>query len=160
MQTGFFYTGKQPGRRSPALPALIISFARKRKPPEKRRIFIFALCSIDIFYCKLRRKKRRVFRLAVNFDLSACSKLTSLLLWLYNTVRIWRYCDEAEKLWLQFKTSLVKYTAKRVTKGKNVFITEPRGGILTRNRSRLFPFHFEEEAAEKNRLLSRLFTKI
>ena len=41
--------GKQPVRRSHALPALIISFAGKRKPPEKRRIFIFALCSIDIF---------------------------------------------------------------------------------------------------------------
>ena len=52
------------------------------------------------------------------------------------------YSHSAEKLWLQFKTSLVKYTAKRVTKGKNVFITEPRGGILTRNRSRLFPFSF------------------
>ena len=142
MQTGFFLYGQKARKAQPCAARFNISFARKRKPPEKRRIFIFALCSIDIFYCKLRRKKRRVFRLAVNFDLSACSKLTSLLLWLYNTVRIWRYCDEAEKLWLQFKTSLVKYTAKRVTKGKNVFITEPRGVILTRNRSRLFPFSF------------------
>lgn len=137
-----FLYGQTARKAQPCAARFNISFARKRKPPEKRRIFIFALCSIDIFYCKLRRKKRRVFRLAVNFDLSACSKLTSLLLWLYNTVRIWRYCDEAEKLWLQFKTSLVKYTAKRVTKGKNVFITEPRGGILTRNRSRLFHFSF------------------
>ena len=137
-----FLYGQTARKEQPCAASFNISFARKRKPPEKRRIFIFALCSIDIFYCKLRRKKRRVFRLAVNFDLSACSKLTSLLLWLYNTVRIWRYCDEAEKLWLQFKTSLVKYTAKRVTKGKNAFITEPRGGILTRNRSRLFPFSF------------------
>ena len=43
---------------------------------------------MQLFYIKhphikkaLKYKKRRVFRLAVNFDLSACSKLTSLLLW-------------------------------------------------------------------------------
>ena len=39
---------------------------------------------------------------------SACSKLTFLLLWLYNTVRICRFCDETETLRLQLRTGLVK----------------------------------------------------
>lgn len=70
---------------------------------------------MQLFYIKhphikkaLKYKKRRVFRLAVNFDLSACSKLTSLLLWLYDTVRICCFCDEAATARLQFKTDSVK----------------------------------------------------
>ena len=39
---------------------------------------------------------------------SACSKLTFLLLWLYNTVRMCRFCDETETLRLQLRTGLVK----------------------------------------------------
>ena len=39
---------------------------------------------------------------------SACSKLTFLLLWLYNTVGMCRFCDETETLRLQLRTGLVK----------------------------------------------------
>ena len=39
---------------------------------------------------------------------SACSKLTFLLLWLYNTVRMCQFCDETETLRLQLRTGLVK----------------------------------------------------
>ena len=125
------------GRGSPAKAAAVRgSYAKARRRAGKPR----QSAPLRRTGRNIKKAAGRMTRRLRGLYSSACSKLTSLLLWLYNTVRIWRYCDEAEKLWLQFKTSLVKYTAKRVTKGKNVFITEPRGGILTRNRSRLFPF--------------------
>ena len=107
--------------------------ASTKKGAALRRFFaclrhaFFAATAAQPSFAKSKKRTAGSVRPAVNFDLSACSKLTSLLLWLYDTVRICCFCDEAATARLQFKTDSVKLLRFRFhrTLSKNM---RPRKG--------------------------------